>query len=104
MSKRTSRIVENPSGIGKITKNDVSINVLYNITVKQEYIDNIPAQQDIRGRISFLPEAKPLFLDVGEQYTLHIDDGRQMEILLFSGNFMVGFQFSSTGPNGLIKK
>ena len=102
MTRTESVIVKHYSGKGKVFKQNQLIGrAEYEIIVTQDYIlsgkDKIPGLKEISGRIK-VPE-NSFMIELGIEYLLILNDGREWRFWAKSGNPIVGI-YECINPPG----
>src|ERR1017187_2546941 len=84
--------IESPSGIGSLSRKDSeeSTAVEYSLQVRQKMITVLPSAppvasgvKEITGMVQAIDN--PRFIRVGETFTLHLEDGRKLNVIIKDG-------------------
>jgi hypothetical protein len=96
-SKRYIKVVERLHGLGKLytRAGDLIVEVGYSIKVRQEFIDGIEGQKDLWGTLSLM--GKKRVLGHEHEYTLELEDGRKVDIIIHDPS-KDSITFESSGP------
>ncbi len=102
MTRKEKEIIKHFSGIGNVFKQDQLIGqVEYEIIVIQDYIlsgkDRIPSLKEISGTIQVSENS--FSIELGIEYLLILNDGREWKFWAKSGNPIVGI-YECVNPPG----
>ncbi len=118
MNRRTSKVIERPVGTGEICKAGEHVaGVLYRLEVRQEILiseslngqQELPGQLEISGEVT-VSEAERMqaqvmqIMNSGSLLTLHLSDGRTLDIYAPSADPISGTYRVTGGSSGLVKR
>ncbi len=117
MSRKTYRVIESPTGVGELRKAGEHLaGVSYRLQVRQEFMisesvsgqEEIPGIQEISGEVT-VTEAERMQVQVlrsmssGELLTLHLSDGRRLNVYATKGDPLSGtYRVVPGSPAGFV--